>query len=98
MRQMACATRPIVVPGDFSGLKIRVPAGRMFRETFSALGAEPITVNVDGIYGALKAGTVAAQEKPLAGVGLFKLYEVVRYVRLTNHKWSGVKLLAKRRA
>jgi tripartite ATP-independent transporter DctP family solute receptor len=94
MRQIACATRPIVIPGDLAGLKMRVPDGEVFAETFRALGAEPIVINVNQIYDRLKAGTVAAQENPLAVVELFKLYEVVRYVSMTNHMWSGFNLMA----
>ena len=96
MRQIACATRPIVVPDDLAGLKIRTPDGRMFSETFTALGAEPITINVNGIYDGLKSGRVDAQENPLAVVELFRLYEVVKYVSMTNHMWSGFNLLAHR--
>ena len=56
---------------------MRVPAGQMVAETFRALGAEPITINSDGIDDALKTGKVDAQENPLALVDLFKIYEVV---------------------
>jgi tripartite ATP-independent transporter DctP family solute receptor len=94
MRQIATASRPIVVPDDLSGLRIRVPDGRMFRDTFEALGALPVTINVSGIYDGLKSGSVDAQENPLAVVELFRLYEVVKYVSLTNHMWSGFNLLA----
>ena len=55
------------------------------------VGAEPITINGNGIYEALKNGTVDAQENPLA---LVELYEVVTYVSMTNHMWSGFNLLA----
>src|SRR5262249_52582199 len=55
---------------------------------------EPVTVNSDGIYDALKNGRVDAQENPLALVELFKLDEVVKYVSMTNHMWSGFNLLA----
>ncbi len=96
MRQIATATRPIVTPDDLVGLRIRVPAGQIFADTFRALGAEPITVNSDGIYAAFKKGQVDAQENPLAVLDLFRLYEVVRYVSLTNHMWSGFNLLANR--
>jgi TRAP-type C4-dicarboxylate transport system substrate-binding protein len=73
---------------------MRVPAGALLAETFKALGAEPVTVNSDGIYDALKTGGVDAQENPLALVELFKLDEVVKYVSMTNHMWSGFNLLA----
>jgi TRAP-type C4-dicarboxylate transport system substrate-binding protein len=73
---------------------MRIPAGQMFEDLFRSLGADPIVVNSDSIYDALKSGKVDAQENPLALVDLFKLYEVVKYVSMTNHMWSGFNLLA----
>ena len=96
MRHIAGTKRPIVRPEDLIGLRMRVPAGQMVADTFRALGAEPITINSDGIYDALKTGKVDAQENPLALVDLFKIYEVVKYVSMTNHMWSGFNLLAHR--
>ena len=94
MRQIAGNTRPIVVPGDLAGIKMRVPAGQMVADCFKAFGAEPVTINSNAIYGALKSGTVDAQENPLALIDLFKLYEVSKFVSMTNHMWSGFNLLA----
>jgi tripartite ATP-independent transporter DctP family solute receptor len=94
MRQIAGTKRPIAAPDDLMGIRIRVPAGQLFDDTFRALGAEPVTINVDGIYDGLKAGVVDAQENPLAVIELFKLYEVVTYVSMTNHMWSGFNLMA----
>jgi TRAP-type C4-dicarboxylate transport system substrate-binding protein len=94
MRQIAGTKRPITRPDDLIGIRMRVPAGAMLAGTFKALGAEPVTVNSDGIYEALRTGTVDAQENPLALVELFKLDEVVKYVSMTNHMWSGFNLIA----
>jgi tripartite ATP-independent transporter DctP family solute receptor len=94
MRQIACAKRPIATPDDLIGIRMRVPAGQMFADTFSALGAQPVTVNSNAIYDALKTGKVDAQENPLAYVHLFRIYEVVKYVSMTNHMWSGFNLMA----
>jgi len=94
MRQIASSKRPIASPADLAGLKMRIPAGQMFADTFRAFGAEPIVVNSDGIYDALKTGRVDAQENPLAYVNLFRMYEVVKYVSMTNHMWSGFNMLA----
>jgi tripartite ATP-independent transporter DctP family solute receptor len=93
MRQIA-GRRPIVAPEDLEGMRMRVPAGQMVADMFRALGAEPVTINSNGIYDALKAGVVDGQENPLALVDAFRLYEVTRYVSLTNHMWSGFNLLA----
>jgi tripartite ATP-independent transporter DctP family solute receptor len=94
MRQIAGTKRPISRPDDLMGIRMRVPAGALLADTFRALGAEPVTVNSDGIYDALKTGRVDAQENPLALVELFKLDEVVKYVSMTNHMWSGFNLIA----
>jgi TRAP-type transport system periplasmic protein len=94
MRQITGTKRPIAAPGDLAGIRMRVPAGQLVADTFRALGAEPVTLNSNAIYEALKSGTVDAQENPLALVDLFKLYEVVKYVSMTNHMWSGFNLLA----
>ncbi len=94
MRQIACSKRPILAPDDLIGIRMRIPAGQMFSDTFKALGAEPVTVNSDGIREALRVGQVDAQENPLAYVELLKIYEVVKYITMTNHMWSGFNLLA----
>jgi tripartite ATP-independent transporter DctP family solute receptor len=94
MRQIAGTKRPIRQPEDLAGVRMRVPAGQMVADTFRVLGAEPVIVNSDGIYGALQSGRVDAQENPLALVELFKLHEVVKYVSMTNHMWSGFNMMA----
>ena len=94
LRQIAGTKRPLAVPEDLAGLRVRIPDGRMFEDTFRAFGAEPVVVNSNGIYDALKSDTVDAQENPLAYVDLLRISEVLRYVSMTNHMWSGFNLLA----
>lgn len=98
LRQIGGRTRPVRVPADLAGLKLRVPDGKMFDDMARALGAEPVTVNSSGIYSALKAGTVDAQENPLAYMDFFKHYEVMKYISMTNHMWSGFNMLANQAA
>ena len=94
MRQVATIPRPITTPADFDGMKIRVPPGQMIFDTFAAFGAEPVTTPANAIYGALKSGHVAAQENPLAILDGFRLYELLKYVSMTNHMWSGFNLMS----
>jgi tripartite ATP-independent transporter DctP family solute receptor len=98
IRQIGGRTRPVRTPADLAGLRMRVPDGRMFDDTFRALGAEPVTVNSSGIYDALKSGKVDAQENPLAYMHSFRHYEVMRFISLTNHMWSGFNLIANQAA
>jgi tripartite ATP-independent transporter DctP family solute receptor len=94
MRQISSSKRAIVAAADLEGQRIRLPAGQLFTDTFKALGAEPVTLNVNQIYDGLKSGKADAQENPLAVIELFKLYEVQRYISMTNHMWSGFNLMA----
>jgi tripartite ATP-independent transporter DctP family solute receptor len=94
MRQVASIRRAVASPEDFAGMKIRVPPGQMMLDTFGAFGAQPVTTSANLIYEALKTGKVDAQENPLAILEGFKLYELVKYVSLTNHMWSGFNAMA----
>ena len=94
MRQIAATNRAVNAPGDLKGMRMRVPAGELFNDLFRTLGSEPVTVNSIDIYTALKSGRVDAQENPLALVDSFKLYEVVKFVSMSNHMWSGFNQMA----
>ena len=93
-RHISTVDRPIVRAGDLEGLRIRVPEGRIFYDTFRSLGAEPTPVFVLDLYRALAERRVDAQENPLAITESLKLHEVTHYVSLTCHMWSGFNLIA----
>ena len=94
MRQVTTVARPVNTPEDLAGVKIRVPPGQMIFDTFQAFGAEPVTTSANLIYDSLKSGKVGAQENPLAILENFRIYEVVKYVSMTNHMWSGFNQMA----
>jgi TRAP-type transport system periplasmic protein len=92
--QITCSTHPIRSVDDLQGLKIRTPDAPIYFEAWKAMGAAPIVVNLNKMYEALKNGVAEAQTNPLAIAELMKLYEVQKYVSMTNHGWSGFNLLA----
>jgi tripartite ATP-independent transporter DctP family solute receptor len=94
MRQMATVSRPIRRPDDLTGMRFRVPPGQIIFDTMKAFGAEPVTIPASGILPGLRDGTVGGQENPLAVVEGFKLYEVLKFVSMTNHIWSGFNQIA----
>ena len=95
MRQVASVTRAVATPDDLAGMTIRVPPGQLIFDTFQAFGAEPVIIPANQLYdGARRAGRSTAQENPLAVLEGFKLYELVKYVSMTNHMWSGFNLMA----
>ena len=96
--QITCATRPIRTVADMQGLKIRVPGSQLYQDFFTSLGAVVSTMNINRLYAALKSGVVEAQEDPLDVAELFKLYEVQKYMSMTDHSWSGYNLVASLKA
>ena len=93
-RQITSSTRPILTPADLKGFKIRVPVSPMWTSMFHALGAAPTSINFNETYSALQTKLVEGQENPLAIIELFKIYEVQKYLSMTNHMWDGFWILA----
>ena len=85
--------QPVRTAADLAGYRMRIPAGRMFEDLFRSLGAVPVVINIDELYGALRERRVDGQENPLVITEVNRLYEVCKYVSLTGHMWSGFNLI-----
>ena len=92
--QITCTTKPIHTAADLQGVKMRTPNAPIYLDTWTTLGATPVAININKLHEALKVGAADAQTNPLAIAELMKLYEVQKYVSMTNHMWSGFNLLA----
>jgi TRAP-type C4-dicarboxylate transport system substrate-binding protein len=73
-RQMTNSKRPIRVPDDLKGLKLRVPEIPILFNAFKELGAEPVAMNFGEVYTALQSGTIEGQENPLPTIVGFCLH------------------------
>jgi tripartite ATP-independent transporter DctP family solute receptor len=88
-RQITTRTKPIAVPEDLRGFKIRLPVAPYLVSLFRHLGASPTALNFSEVYSALQTGIVDGQENPLVLIDTAKLYEVQKFCSLTNHVWAG---------
>jgi tripartite ATP-independent transporter DctP family solute receptor len=93
-RQITSSTRPINTPDDLKGFKIRVPPSPLWTSLFKALGASPASINFSEVYSALQTKVVEGQENALSLLEIAKLYEVQKYVSMTDHMWDGQWVLA----
>jgi tripartite ATP-independent transporter DctP family solute receptor len=84
-RHITNSRKPINVPEDLKGLKIRVPEGNVFVETFNSYGASATPMSFGELYSALQLKTVDGQENPTTHVLTQKYYEVQKYLSITNH-------------
>ena len=81
------SNKPIRVPSDLEGVKIRV-TNPLRQEIFKAYGALPAPLSIAELYGALQQGVFEAQENPISTIWGNKFYEVQDYIDLTGHVWS----------
>jgi len=86
--------RPINVPGDFKGLKLRVPPGPVDVGTFRAFEASPAVISLAEVYTSLQTHLIDGIEVPLPTVRNFKFYEQVKYCSLTHHSGLSYMLFA----
>lgn len=93
-KHITSVAKPIRTAADLEGFRMRTPGGKLFVEFYKALGAEPRIVGFNRLYQALAERQVDGQENPLVIAEENKLYEVCKYLSLTNHQWAGYNMIA----
>ncbi len=88
IRHMTNNKRPLNVPADLNGLKMRTPPDAVTMDIMKAVGATPQQIAFSELYVALQQGVVDGQENPLANISSAKIYEVNKYISLTGHKYE----------
>ncbi len=89
-RELTNNVRPVHTPDDVKGMKVRTTGSPAHIEAFKLLGANPVPMPLAELYTALEMKTVDAQEHPLGVLWSAKLYEVQKYLSLTNHAYSAL--------
>lgn len=87
-RYITNSVRPIVVPEDLRGLKIRVPESPVFLSTFTTMGAAATPMAFGEVFSALQLGTVDGQETPAGHIIHKAFFEVQDYLSLTGHFYT----------
>src|SRR5215475_867956 len=70
---------------DVSGMKLRVPAIKIYMDTWKAFGANPTPIAFEEVFTALQQGVVTGQENPVSVIYDNHFDEVCKYLILTNH-------------
>jgi TRAP-type transport system periplasmic protein len=87
-RHITNSKRPITKVEDIAGLKLRVIPNPINVDWVSALGANPTPLPFPELYAALEQKAVDGQENPVATIKGAKLFEVQKYITLTNHQYN----------
>ncbi len=80
--------RPIKVPNDLQGIKLRVPEGKWRVKMFQAYGANPSPMKFSELFTALQTGVMDGQENPFTQIYSAKLQEVQKFLSLSGHVYT----------
>jgi C4-dicarboxylate-binding protein DctP len=87
-KQMS-ANKPLHVPDDYKGLKFRIQSSKVLEAQFRLLGAIPQSMAFSEVYQALQTGVVDGQENTWSNIYTQKMFEVQKYITVTNHGYIG---------
>jgi tripartite ATP-independent transporter DctP family solute receptor len=87
-RNITNSKRPIVKVEDIAGLKLRVIPNPINVDWVKALDANPTPLPFPEVYAALEQKAVDGQENPVSTINSAKLFEVQKYLTLTNHQYN----------
>ncbi|MFL5251363.1 MAG: TRAP transporter substrate-binding protein [Rhodopila sp.] len=87
------AKRPIVVPKDLRGLKIRAQPSKVFADTVNSLGAVAVPLGWAEVITAAQQGVIDGADLPVVNMVPLKAYEVSKYYSMTGHNY-GATLIA----
>jgi C4-dicarboxylate-binding protein DctP len=79
------ANKPIRVPADYKGLKMRIQSSKVLGDEIKALGGIPQVMAFSEVYQALQTGVVDGTENPPSNFYTQKMHEVQKYLALTEH-------------
>lgn len=97
-RHISNRLRPVRRPADLTGMRIRVLPSRIQARTFELLGATPLAIDLTEAIAGITAGTIDAQENPLANTVTYGVHEFHRYHTLSNHFYISRGVFASRGA
>src|SRR5947207_10888838 len=91
------ANKPIRMPADYKGLKMRIQSSKVLGDEMKALGAIPQVMAFSEVYQALQTGVVDGTENPPSNFYTQKMQEVQKYLALTDHGYLGYAVIANRK-
>ena len=77
--------KPVKVPADLAGVRMRTPGAPVWMETIRAMGATPTPMGWSEVYPALQQKVIDAAEAQHPATFGSRLYEVTKHLTKTSH-------------
>ena len=95
-RQMT-SNKPIHVPADFRGMKLRIVSAKITDAYTRAWGANPQVMAFSEVYQAMQTGVVDGGENALSNIWTQKFYEVQKFLTLSDHGYLGYAVIVNKK-
>jgi C4-dicarboxylate-binding protein DctP len=91
------ANKPLRMPEDFRGLKMRIQSSKVLDAEMRALGASPQVMAFSEVYQALQTGVVDGTENPPSNFYTQKMHEVQKFLTLSDHHYLGYAVIVNKK-
>ena len=91
------ANKPLRLPEDFKGLKMRIQSSKVLEAQMRALGAIPQVMAFSEVYQALQTGVVDGTENTPSNEYTQKMHEVQKYTTLSDHGYIGYAVIVNKK-
>jgi C4-dicarboxylate-binding protein DctP len=91
------ANKPLRAPADMKGLKMRIQSSKVLDAQMRSVGAIPQVMAFSEVYQALQTGVVDGTENPPSNLYTQKMFEVQKYVTLSNHGYLGYAVIVNKK-
>ena len=89
-RDLTNSVRPVLVPGDVKGLKIRTPPELQIQAAMEALGGVVQAIAFAELYLALSQKVVDGEENPVSVIYYNKYFETQTHLAITRHVYNNM--------
>src|SRR3984893_14049684 len=79
------AEKPLIMPDDFQGMKMRIQGSKVLDAVARQLGAIPQIIAFGDLYQALQTGVVDGEDNVPSNIWTQKFYDVQKYLTVSNH-------------
>src|SRR5512139_1553461 len=91
------ANKPIRVPEDMKGLKMRIQSSKVLGDEMKALGAIPQVMAFSEVYQAMQTGVVDGSENTPSNMYTQKHHEVQKFITVSDHGYIGYAVITNKK-
>jgi C4-dicarboxylate-binding protein DctP len=91
------ANKPLLLPADFRGLRMRIQSSRVLDEQMRALGAQPLALAFSETAPALRDGVVQGTENTPSNMYTQRMHETQKYLTVSNHGYLGYAVIVNKK-